>query len=179
MFGRRSTLAFLAVTALAIGACTASTTGGTPQPSTQAPTPVATVEPSPTASAEESAEPTSSGGSSSEDYPLKAVTGAAVGPFLTGENDLTLYTFKPDVKDSGKSTCNGDCATNWPPYVLESDEKIEAGDGVGGTTTMITRDDGTTQVAYNGMPLYYFAGDTKAGDTNGQGLADKWFVAAP
>ena len=182
MFGRRSILGLLAVAALAFGACTASTTGSTPQPSTQAPTAVASVEPSappsPTASSEETAEPSSSG-SSSEDYPLKAATAAAVGPFLTGEDDKTLYTFKADTKDSGKSTCNGDCATAWPPYVLDTGEKIEAGDGVSGTITMITRDDGTTQVAYNGWPLYYFSGDSKAGDVNGQGIANKWFVAAP
>ena len=44
---------------------------------------------------------------------------------------------------------------------------------------MFTRSDGGKQVAYNGRPLYFFAGDTAPGDTKGQGLNDVWFVAAP
>jgi predicted lipoprotein with Yx(FWY)xxD motif len=179
MDGRRLALAFVAVIAILTAACTASTTGGTPQPSTQAPT-VAPA--SPTATAEASEEPTASSSDEAggEDYPLDKATVSA-GETLTGEDGKTLYTFTNDTKDSGKSTCNaaGDCATNWPPYTLEADETLEPGDGVTGTITMITRDDGTKQVAYNGMPLYYFKGDAKAGDANGQGLFDKWFIAAP
>ena len=48
-----------------------------------------------------------------------------------------------------------------------------------GTLTTFARPDGTMQVAYNGIPLYYFAKDTKAGDTTGQGVGGKWFVASP
>ena len=48
-----------------------------------------------------------------------------------------------------------------------------------GTFASFVRADGTTQVTHNGMPLYYFAGDTKAGDTNGQGVNGVWFVATP
>ena len=48
-----------------------------------------------------------------------------------------------------------------------------------GTLTTFARPDGKMQVAYNGVPLYYFAADTKAGDTTGQGKAGKWFVASP
>jgi predicted lipoprotein with Yx(FWY)xxD motif len=130
----------------------------------------------PSASAEES--PTASA-EAGEDYPL-AVATVSAGQTLTGENGMTLYIFKADTKDSGKSTCNGDCATNWPPYVLEADETLEQDSAAGGTVTMITRDDGTKQVAYNGWPLYYFAGDKAAGDANGQGLAEgKWVIANP
>jgi predicted lipoprotein with Yx(FWY)xxD motif len=50
---------------------------------------------------------------------------------------------------------------------------------VGGSFGTTARTDGATQVTYNGAPLYYFAGDGKAGDTNGQGLNGVWFVAAP
>jgi predicted lipoprotein with Yx(FWY)xxD motif len=177
MFGRRLALALLAVSALMLGACTASQTGGSAQPSTQAPTPAAE---SPTATAEES--PTAGESQSTEggeDYPL-AVAAVKDGQTLTGENGMTLYIFKADTKDSGKSVCNADCATNWPPYTLESDETLKPEDGATGAITMITRDDGTKQVAYNGWPLYYFAGDKAAGDDNGQGLADgKWVIANP
>ena len=48
-----------------------------------------------------------------------------------------------------------------------------------GSLTTFARPDGTMQVAINGIPLYYFAGDTKAGDTTGQGKSGKWFVASP
>jgi predicted lipoprotein with Yx(FWY)xxD motif len=180
MFGRRLALALLAVFTLVLGACTASQTGSSPQASAQAPTPVATPESSPAATPEESptaGESESAGGG--EDYPL-AVATVKDGQTLTGENGMTLYIFKADTKDSGKSVCNADCATNWPPYTLSSDATLKPEDGASGAITMITRDDGTKQVAYNGMPLYYFKGDAAAGDDNGQGLADgKWVIANP
>jgi predicted lipoprotein with Yx(FWY)xxD motif len=50
---------------------------------------------------------------------------------------------------------------------------------VTGSLTTFARPDGTTQVAYNGSPLYYYAADTKAGDTTGQGVGGKWFIASP
>jgi predicted lipoprotein with Yx(FWY)xxD motif len=180
MVGRRTALAFLAITAIVAAACSSSggaataspTTAATAAPATQAASPSAAE--SPSASAAESA-PASA---AAEDYPL-AVATVAAGKTLTGEDGKTLYTFTSDTKDSGKSTCNGDCATNWPPYTLEADEKLEQDAAATGTVTMITRDDGTKQVAYNGMPLYYFGGDKAAGDSNGQGLFNKWFIAAP
>jgi predicted lipoprotein with Yx(FWY)xxD motif len=179
MIGRRLALALLAVIALTLGACTASQTGGTAQPSTQAPTPEATSA-APTASAEDSEEPTESASDDSGDgdYPLDASSGA-VGPYLTGEGGMTLYTFANDTQGDGKSVCNGDCATAWPPYLLEGDDEVTPGDGVTKEITTITRDDGTTQVAYDGWPLYYFQGDKAPGDTTGHELNDVWFVAAP
>jgi predicted lipoprotein with Yx(FWY)xxD motif len=177
MFGRRLTLALLAVIALTLGACTASQSGSSPQASAQAPTPAAT----PSATAEESEEPTASASedASGEDYPLEAAENADVGPYLTGENGMTLYYFTNDTKGDGKSVCNADCAAAWPPYVLEGDDEVTPGDGVDGEITMITRDDGTTQVAYNGWPLYYYAQDTAAGDTKGHEVGGVWFVIAP
>jgi predicted lipoprotein with Yx(FWY)xxD motif len=82
-----------------------------------------------------------------------------------------LYLFTPD--NQGEPTCYDTCADNWP--ALEG--AALAGDGVDesllGTTT---RTDGSIQATYNGWPLYYFAGDPAAGDTNGQGLNDVWWV---
>jgi predicted lipoprotein with Yx(FWY)xxD motif len=128
----------------------------------------------PTSPANETAKPSQA----QEGYPLEVASGS-VGTYLTGKDGKTLYTFKNDTAGSGKSTCNGGCATNWPPYVLDAGDEVAPGDGVTGSITTITRDDGTTQVAYNGWPLYYFVGDTAAGDTNGQGVNDVWFVAVP
>ena len=180
MIGRKFTLASLATIALLAAACSSS--AATPSPTTAPTAPPASVAPpsaaaSPSASAEESP----SAGSANTDYPL-AVATVSPGKTLTGENGMTLYIFKADTKDSGKSVCNGDCATAWPPYTLEADETLEKDAAVTGTVTMITRDDGTKQVAYNGWPLYYFKGDAKAGDSNGQNInafGGIWVIAAP
>ena len=181
MIGRKFTLASLAAIALLAAACSSS--AATPSPTaTAAPPSVAASAPatSPSASAEESPSASSSG-SASEDYPLKVATVSA-GQTLTGENGMTLYIFKADTKDSGKSVCNGDCATAWPPYTLEADETLEKDAAVTGTVTMITRDDGTKQVAYNGWPLYYFKADKAAGDAKGQNIdafGGIWLIANP
>ena len=84
---------------------------------------------------------------------------------------MSLYVFKPD--EGGTSKCNGECAINWPPLAGD----VTAGDGVSGELGTITRDDGTTQVTLGGTPLYYFIGDEAAGDVNGQGQNDVWFLA--
>src|SRR6187551_3141243 len=75
--------------------------------------------------------------------PVKVANG-----MLVGDKDMTLYTFDKDT--AGKSVCNGQCATNWPP--------VMAADGVtlSGDYSTITRDDGKKQVAYKGKPLYYW-----------------------
>ncbi|HEY7969617.1 MAG TPA: hypothetical protein VID95_06435, partial [Candidatus Limnocylindrales bacterium] len=67
--------------------------------------------------------------------------------------------------------------TAWPALTLASGTPTK-GDGVTGDLTVITRDDGTKQVTYNGQPLYYFAGDTAAGATNGAAIPN-WAVANP
>ena len=70
------------------------------------------------------------------------------GGLMTGTNGMTLYTFDKDVAGSGKSVCNGPCATAWPPMMAPADGKS------GGDWTVITRDDGSKQWAYGGKPLY-------------------------
>jgi predicted lipoprotein with Yx(FWY)xxD motif len=99
---------------------------------------------------------------------------AELGQFLTDAEGMTLYIFTNDVVDSGASVCNDDCAANWPPYFAED---ATLPDGTPGELTTITRDDGTMQLAYNGMPLYLWVGDTAPGDVTGQGVGDVWFVA--
>ncbi len=154
----RTTLAgVFAAAALVLAAC--SSTGA------------ATSTPPP--SAAPSAAPSQAAGTS---YEVKSVTDAKLGAFLTGEDGKTLYVFTRDT--GGKSVCNGDCAKNWPPFTLDAGESVKAGAGVTGTFATITRDDGTTQVTYQGAPLYYFAKDAKAGDVTGQGIGGVWFVAA-
>jgi predicted lipoprotein with Yx(FWY)xxD motif len=100
-----------------------------------------------------------------------------LGVFLTGAGGKTLYILTKDTANA--STCAGACATNWPPLTVPAGGTAAAAPGVGGTFSTFARADGTTQVANKGMPLYYFAGDTKTGETNGQGSGGVWFVATP
>jgi predicted lipoprotein with Yx(FWY)xxD motif len=120
--------------------------------------------------------PSASPAADTETVAVNAATGP-LGAYLTGPDNLTLYTFKPDSPST--STCDGGCAEAWPPFTVEPDAEFVPGDGVGGDLTTFPRADGTLQVAYDGAPLYYFANDTVPGDTNGQGLGDNWFVAEP
>lgn len=100
------------------------------------------------------------------------VAETAKGQTLVDAKGMTLYTF---VKDSdGKSACNGPCASNWPPLRAEDGAKAVNGYSV------IKRDDGATQWAYKGKPLYTWAHDQKPGDITGDGfLNGAWHVAQP
>jgi predicted lipoprotein with Yx(FWY)xxD motif/uncharacterized cupredoxin-like copper-binding protein len=99
-----------------------------------------------------------------------------LGPILTDQAGMTLYLFTNDTT-AGESTCYDKCAENWPPFTAE--EPFSLPFTMDGELTTIQRTDGSTQVAYNGIPLYYFAKDTGAGDTNGQGVGDVWYIVAP
>ena len=120
--------------------------------------------------------PAASAAAGGETYEIAVATGA-VGSYLIGEGGKTLYTFKPDSVNT--STCTDACATAWPAFTASAQDTLKAGAGVSGKLTTFARPDGTMQVAYNDAPLYYFSGDAKAGETNGQGVGGKWFVAAP
>jgi len=115
------------------------------------------------------------------------VTGAAtvnvaeVGTFgqvLVDSAGYSLYVFANDTQNSGTSSCTGDCLAEWQP--LLSDGEPVAGEGVDAAMLgTITRDNGTTQVTYNGWPLYHYAGDMTPGDANGQGMGGVWFLVSP
>lgn len=107
-------------------------------------------------------------------YETRASAPATVSAgMLTGANGMTLYTFDKDAAGSGKSLCNGPCATNWPPFY--------AGEGAAasGDYSIVTRDDGKKQWAFKGKPLYYWAKDQKPGDKTGDGFNNVWQVAKP
>ncbi|MBN1963330.1 MAG: hypothetical protein JW910_01705 [Anaerolineae bacterium] len=100
-----------------------------------------------------------------------------LGPFLVDANGMTLYMFTNDAP--GVSNCTGDCELNWPPLLMDETGQPTLEAGVPGTLGIITREDGSGQVAYNGMPLYYWVNDAAPGDATGQGVRDVWFVVAP
>jgi predicted lipoprotein with Yx(FWY)xxD motif len=92
---------------------------------------------------------------------------------LTASNGMTLYVFDKDAAGSGKSLCNGPCATNWPPLMaMDSDT-------ANGDYSIIIRDDGKKQWAFKGKPLYFWSKDMKAGDKAGDGFNNVWHVARP
>ena len=88
---------------------------------------------------------------------------------MVATNGMTLYTFDKD--SGGKSVCNGPCATNWPPVL------VDANAAVSGDYSVVTRDDGKRQLAYKGKPLYFWSKDSKPGDKTGDGfLNNAWHV---
>jgi predicted lipoprotein with Yx(FWY)xxD motif len=89
---------------------------------------------------------------------------------LVNTSGMTLYTFDKDVAGSGKSVCNGPCATLWPPAMAGADAKAE------GDYTLVVRDDGARQWAYKGRPVYTYTGDKKAGEMTGDNFRDSWHV---
>jgi predicted lipoprotein with Yx(FWY)xxD motif len=106
---------------------------------------------------------------------LASTTDPTLGAYLTGQGGMTLYVLTKDPADS--STCTATCATNWPPLSAALGATITGPSGATGTFATITRSDGIVQVTYNHMPLYYFSGDSAAGETKGQGKNNTWFVA--
>ena len=99
------------------------------------------------------------------------------GTSLVGPDGMTLYIFTQDT--DGTSTCYEDCAAAWPPFEVDAGATVEAGEGVTGELGITERDDGASQVTYEGMPLYFYAADAEPGDATGEGVGDVWFIASP
>jgi predicted lipoprotein with Yx(FWY)xxD motif len=88
---------------------------------------------------------------------------------------LTAYVFDADLAAPGRSTCNGACAVQWPPIVAPSGALPEP-------FGVIARSDGTSELTYAGRPLYTYIGDSRAGQTNGDGIdafGGLWHIARP
>ena len=111
---------------------------------------------------------------------IGVATSASLGTHLTSAGGLTLYTLSSDPKN--KSTCAGQCAAFWPPLLITAGGTVSAGPGATGRFATFTRSDASTQVSDDGRPLYYFANDAAAGQTNGEGVVafgGTWHVAKP
>jgi len=108
-----------------------------------------------------------------------SVANSSLGQVLVDGSGRTLYLFEGDTGSA--STCRDACAQAWPPALTAGAPTAGSGASAAelGTTT---RADGTTEVTYHGHPLYTYVADTRAGDTNGQGLNQfgaKWYVLSP
>ena len=126
----------------------------------------------------------SSGGSSSSSAASSSAaatdlktSSTPLGTVVVDAQGRTVYAFTKDTKGSGTSACSGACADNLPAVTITGDKPTVT--GVSGTVATISRSDGSKQVTLDGRPLYTFAGDSKAGDTNGQGYKSIWWVVGP
>jgi predicted lipoprotein with Yx(FWY)xxD motif len=108
-------------------------------------------------------------------HEVKIADKPGLGKYLTDAEGKTLYWFKKDA--AGKSECSGGCLEKWPAFYRET--LAPPAGTVKEDFATITRSDGAKQTTFRGYPLYYWAGDAKAGDTNGQGMMDVWFVVDP
>jgi predicted lipoprotein with Yx(FWY)xxD motif len=103
----------------------------------------------------------------------------SAGSFLTNASGRAVYLWAADSMN--KSMCSGACAQAWPPVTSMGQVTAAHGAKTADLGT-ITRSDGTKQVTYSGHPLYYFAGDSGPGQTNGQGsdsFGAKWWLVTP
>lgn len=110
--------------------------------------------------------------------PTVSLSSTKLGSVLVDRSGRTLYLFQADKH--GKSTCAGACAGVWPPYTVSG--KATAGKGLSARKlTLVKRADGKRQVRYNGHPLYRYSGDSKRGDTAGEGITGfgaKWYAVS-
>jgi len=91
--------------------------------------------------------------------------------YMMNQTHMTLYVHDGDSPN--RSTCTDECAEIWPPALLPE------GSELGQNYALFRRNDGTMQIAYKGRPLYLYSGDTRVGDTNGDGIGGIWSVARP
>ncbi|MCK3770332.1 hypothetical protein MZK47_11685 [Microbacterium aerolatum] len=110
-------------------------------------------------------------GTSASDLKLAETS---LGEVVVTGSGMTAYMFDNDTQGTDTSACTGACLQNWPPIIASGDAPV--GDGITGELGTIETADGQMQVTLNGWPLYLFAGDSAAGDVNGQAVQDVWWV---
>jgi len=106
---------------------------------------------------------------------VSTVDGAS-GTYLVDGDGRTLYLFTLD--GPGVSACDGACLVTWPALLADGEVAV-GGSADAALLGTLVRADGSVQVTYAGQPLYTYAGDAAAGDVNGQGVDDVWFLVAP
>jgi predicted lipoprotein with Yx(FWY)xxD motif len=141
----------------ATGTTTGSTTGGATTGTTTGPTTGATT------------------GGSGGGATVSATEVGGLGTVLVDSRGFTLYHLSGETDSTFK--CTGGCLDAWPPLVAKG--APTAGEGADGELATIDRPGVGTQVTYDGLPLYTFAGDSKPGEANGQGVSGAWFAVTP
>jgi predicted lipoprotein with Yx(FWY)xxD motif len=108
---------------------------------------------------------------------VKVATDATLGKMLVDGEGKTLYLYSRDEK--GVSNCYDQCEARWPILRPTAGAAPTGSADIAGTLGTISRKDGTMQVTYNEIPLYYWFQDEKAGDTKGQAVGGVWWIVAP
>lgn len=110
-------------------------------------------------------------------YNVNVTNNKNYGDYMTNETFFTLYYFLNDTPGNRTSHCYGNCSESWPPFYVEDlhvNPELNPDDfGV------FIRDDGKKQLTYKRWPLYLYIGDTKAYQTNGQGVNESWYIINP
>ena len=130
-----------------------------------------------TSSSSNTSSSTSTSSSSSSQALVKTASATVKGKsvtLLTNASGMTLYYFTAD--SSSTSACTSSCAQTWPPLLMTGSGSPTSATSLPGNLSVQTTANGS-QVEYNGHLLYTYAGDTAPGQTNGEGLFGKWFVA--
>ena len=152
---------------LLVSACGSSTTTGSSSTSTTG------TQSTPTASTQ-AATPTTSTTSSAVIKTATATVNGKSETILTNAQGLTLYYFTPDTATT--AACATGCISTWPPLLYSGSGSPTSATTLAGTLTAVSNANGK-QVSYNNHFLYTFSGDTAPGQTNGEGIAGKWYVA--
>jgi predicted lipoprotein with Yx(FWY)xxD motif len=170
---RRSLLLPALLAAAAVVAACSSGGGATAAPSVAAPSVAPSEAPASEAPASEA--PASEAPAAAVEL---AVADSSLGQIIVDGEGKTLYMFQPD--EAGTPTCYDDCATAWPPLLADDPASVTVGTGLDASKlSVVDRTDGGKQLKYGNWTLYYFANDTAAGDVNGQGINEVWYVLAP
>jgi len=150
--------ALLVFSAVVLAACGGQTAG-----------PAATASPSATTI------PTATPSASAAPIVMAQSVGTMGTILVAASNGHTVYNFGSDTP--GVSNCDGGCSAIWPPVTIASGQTPTGGPGVIGPLATITRSDGSIQVTYKGLPLYFFHSDSKPGDTRGNYTG--WHLVKP
>lgn len=110
------------------------------------------------------------GGSGSNPLLVVASEGAPA-PYVANSAGTAVYAVAGDT-DGGK--CTGECIQAWPPMLVEDAMPSDSPGLDASMVGVVQRADGSTQVTYNGHPLYRYGADTGVGRTAGHGVSDKW-----
>ena len=112
---------------------------------------------------------------------VKVARDPSLGPILVDKDGKVLYLYSRDVLGTSNcyNTATSMCETNWPILRPPASGEPTGAPDINGKLGVINRTDGTKQVTYNDIPLYYYVRDEAPGDTKGQAVGGIWWILPP